>query len=229
MPLCDDIKNIALFATLTDQQCKSLAASCHASSCPKGTLLFSEGSEAAGIYIMLSGRVKIFRAAPDGREAVLHVFGPGEPLGEVAVFQGGKYPASAECVETGKALFLPRKALREAISKDPGLAFNMLAALSSRLRAFVAKVETLTLMETPQRLAAYLLLASEEQKNENTDVVHLDVSKSLLAGILGTARETLSRCLGRMVEQGSIRLEGRKVFILDRAFLEELAKGTENL
>lgn len=71
-------------------------------------MFFLEGEEAAGLYILLEGKVKIFRAASDGREAILHVFGPGEPFGEVAVFQRGKFPASAERVEAGKSLFLPR-------------------------------------------------------------------------------------------------------------------------
>lgn len=225
----DQLKVIPLFSPLTDAQKETLAARAVVSPCAKGKLLFMEGDEAAGLYFLLEGKVKIFRAAPDGREAVLHIFGPGEPFGEVAVFQGGKFPASAECVEAGKSLFLPRKALLDGISKDPALALNMLASLALRLRSFAAKVETLTLMETPQRLAAYLLLISEEQGEKEDGSFQLDISKALLAGLLGTARETLSRCLTRMAEQGAINVSGRNVRIMDRAFLEGLAQGTENL
>ena len=228
MTLADQLKRMPLFSSLTDGQRKSLAARSLAASCPKGKILFMEGEEAAGLYILLEGKVKIFRAAPDGREAVLHIFGPGEPFGEVAVFQGGRFPASAECVEAGTSLFVPRKALLEGIRNDPALALNMLGALSLRLRAFAAKVETLTLMETPQRLAAYLLLTSDEQ-GTGDDGFQLDISKALLAGLLGTARETLSRCLARMVEQGAISVSGRTVRILDRAFLERLVQGANNL
>ena len=226
--LADQLKRMPLFSSLTDGQRESLAARSLAASCPKGKVLFTEGEEAAGLYILLEGKVKIFRAAPDGREAVLHIFGPGEPFGEVAVFQGGRFPASAECVEAGVSLFVPRKALLEGIHNDPALALNMLGALSLRLRAFAAKVETLTLMETPQRLAAYLLLTSDEQ-GKGEDGFQLDISKALLAGLLGTARETLSRCLTRMVEQGAISVSGRTVRILDRAFLERLVQGANNL
>ena len=218
---------LPLFSTLTAEQQQTLAGACVVSPCAKGKVFFVEGEEATGLYIMVEGKVKIYRSAPDGREAVLHVFGPGEPFGEVAVFQGGKFPATAVCVESGKVLFLPRNALLNGIARDPALALNMLAALSRRLRGFAAKVETLTLMETPQRLAAYLLLTSEE--HEGAATFELDVSKALLAGLLGTARETLSRCLARMVEQGAISMEGRAVHILDRSFLEELVQGTENL
>ena len=235
MSLSDSIHSIPLFSSLGDSQRENLAARCIAAPCTRGKLFFLEGETATGLYILLAGKVKIFRSAPDGREAVLHVFGPGEPFGEVAVFQGGKFPASAECVEAGTSLFLPRQALMDSIQRDPALAMHMLAALSRRLRTFAAKVETLTLMETPQRLAAYLLLAGEEQ-NESPDghasqgkSLQLDMSKALLAGLLGTARETLSRCLARLVEQGAISMSGRTVHILDRAFLENLAQGMENL
>ncbi len=221
------LEGIPLFSSLTPGQRQELASVCVTARCAKGQIFFVEGEEAGGVYIMLEGKVKIYRSAPDGREAVLHVFGPGEPFGEVAVFQGGKFPATAMCVEAGKSLFLPRTALIERITCDPALALNMLASLSRRLRAFVAKVETLTLMETPQRLAAYLLLTSEEQGG--TDTLLLDVSKVLLAGMLGTARETLSRTLARMVEQGAIRVEGRTVHLEDRAFLEGLVQGLESL
>ena len=229
MTVAEHLKRMPIFSSLTEAQREALAAQSLVAPCAKGKLLFMEGEEAAGLYILLEGKVKIFRAAQDGREAVLHVFGPGEPFGEVAVFQGGRFPASAECVETGRSLFLPRKALLEGISKDPALALNMLAALSLRLRSFAAKVETLTLMETPQRLAAYLLLSSEEQREQGDGSFQLDISKALLAGLLGTARETLSRCLARMAEQGAISVNGRAVRILDRVFLERLVQGAENL
>ena len=233
MTLSDVLRRMPLFASLSDAQREALAEHCLTAPCARGKIFFMEGDEAAGLYILLEGKVKVFRAAPDGREAILHVFGPGEPFGEVAVFQGGKFPASAECVEAGRSLFLPRTHLLERIAGDPALALRMLGALSLRLRAFAAKVETLTLMETPQRLAAYLLLTNDERMEQTggkTDAgFQLDISKALLAGLLGTARETLSRCLTRLVEQGAISLDGRTVRILDRKFLEGLAQGTENL
>ncbi len=226
-PIPTFVKKIALFAALTPEQYALLASAWTIKDCDKGDIFFVEGETAYGLYMMLQGKVKIFRTALDGREAVLHVFGAGELFGEVAVFQGGKFPATAQCVESGQTLFLPREALVRGIAAEPALAMNLLAALSWRLREFVNKVEALTLMETPQRLAAYLLHTSEE--NGGKDTFQLDVSKVLLAGMLGTARETLSRCLTRMVEQGMITMDGRKVCILDKKLLQGLVTGLENL
>ena len=221
------LTRMPLFASLTKSQAAVMAAAAVIRPAEKGKMLFLEGDEAHGLFFMLAGKVKIFRAGPDGREAVLHVFGPGEPFGEVAVFEGRNFQASAQCVEAGETLFLPRRDLVAAIAADPGLALNLLSALSKRLRGFAAKVEALTLMETPQRLAAYLLHSSEE--HDGADVIHLDVGKGLLAGVLGTARETLSRSLSRMGEQGIIEVEGRKVRLLDKEALSRLAQGVENL
>lgn len=215
-----------LFSSLSEQQRGKLSGLCLVKKRERGEHIFFEGDVANGVYFMGSGQVKIFRLGTDGREAILHVFGAGQPFGEVAVFQGGHFPASAQCISSGESLFLPREALLQSLKEDPELAMGLLASLSSRLRSFAGKIESLTLMETPQRLAAYLLHASLESKK---DTVTLDISKSLLAGMLGTARETLSRALSRFVEDGAISIEGRKVRILNPEYLESLVAGTENL
>ncbi len=193
----------------------------------KGRIVFHEGDAAETLHIVGTGKIKIFRAAPDGREVILHLFGPGEMFGEVAVLQGGKFPASSQALENSRLVSLPRRDIVAALGKNPVLALNMMAALATRLRAFSAKIEALTLLETPQRLAAYLV--HESDARDGAESFRLDVSKGLLAAMLGTARETLSRCLARMVDQDAIRLEGRDVRILNRAYLEDLAKGLEKL
>ena len=145
----------------------------------------------------------------------------------MAVFQGATFPANAVTVEKSRLIFLPRQSLIERISQDPALALNMLGALSTRLRQFTNKIEALTLQETPQRLAAYLINASDLQNGKDT--VTLDVAKGLLAGMLGTARETLSRTLSKLAEQQVVSVQGREITILDRASLEALAEGLESL
>ncbi len=218
---------IPLFSGLSEAQLESMATIAVDRPVDKGQMIFFEGTQAEGLYIMLEGRVKIYKSAPDGREAVMHVFGAGEPFGEVAVFQNDRFPANAMAVEKGRVLFLPRQGIVDRIERDPSLAMNMLAALSRKLRMFTRQVEALTLKEIPQRLAAYLLHTSA--RKNNADSIKLDVSKSLLAGMLGTARETLSRALAKLTESGAIRMDGRMIVIEDREFLTALAEGRESL
>ncbi len=221
------IERLPLFDGLSDAQLEGLAGIVVDRRVDKGQMIFFESSPAEGFYVVAEGRVKIFKTAPDGREAVMHVMGPGETFGEVAVFQGGTFPAHAMAVENARVLFLPRKGLVDRITRDPTLAMNMLAALSRKLRVFTTKVESLTLHETPQRLAAYLLHASELKGD--ADTFRLDMAKGVLAGMLGTARETLSRCLGKLAERGAVSVDGREVTIVDRDYLQALADGDETL
>lgn len=194
----------------------------------RGQFIFSEGDEADGFYIILSGRVKAFKLSAEGKEQILHVLGPGEPLGEVAVFAGRCFPAHAEAMEESRLAFFPRDSFVGLISRNPSLAMNMLAVLSQRLRKFTALVEDLSLKEVPGRLAAYLLYLNEHR--EGSMELVLDISKAQLASLLGTIPETLSRILARMSRGGLIRSEGtRRIRILDLEGLEELASGTARL
>ncbi|EFK05292.1 cyclic nucleotide-binding domain protein [delta proteobacterium NaphS2] len=187
----------------------------------KGETIFMEQDEGNGFYLVAEGQVKIFKVSVSGKEQILHVFGPGEPFGEVPVFSGRRFPANAEAIQASRLLFFPRSAFLDLITSHPSLALNMLAVLSMRLRQFTQQIENLSLKEVPARLAAYLLYLSTEQGRE--EFVALDISKGQLASLLGTIPETLSRIFGRMGKQGLIEMEDRKIRLLDREALESLA------
>jgi len=188
----------------------------------KNELIFSEGDDGIGFYINVEGMVKIFKLSSEGKEQILHIFGPGEPYGEVPVFSGKSFPANAESISKSKALFFPRKAIVKLITENPSLALNMLAVLSLRLRHFTVQVENLSLKEVPGRLAAHLLMLSIEQGD--ADSIILTISKAQLASLLGTIPETLSRILKRMAENHLIHVQGRKIRLLDMEGLEILAQ-----
>ncbi len=216
-------KEVPLFSQLSPEQRERFLMAGKKTAFKRGAVIFQEGEAADKLYIVLSGRVKISRFSLDGREAILHIFGPGEPIGEAAALQNGNFPARAEALEDTDILYWPRQSLLELIVQDPSFALNLMAALALRLKSFADRIETLALHETPQRLAAYLLHQSEV--NDNAECFELDINKGLLAAMLGTARETLSRCLGRFAKDAVIELEGRKVRILNRPRLEALAEG----
>ncbi|MDZ7831728.1 MAG: Crp/Fnr family transcriptional regulator [Desulfobacterales bacterium] len=188
----------------------------------KGEHIFSEGDPGSGFYIVVEGQIKIYKLSMEGKEHILHIFGPGEPFGEVPVFSGDVFPASAEAVKRCRVLFFPRERFIALINEDPTLALNMLAVLSKRLRQFTVQIENLSLKEVPGRLAGYLLLLSEEQQSQSNVTLH--ISKGHLASFLGTIPETLSRILKKMSEQGLIQVNGREIKILDFEGLEILAE-----
>jgi CRP/FNR family transcriptional regulator len=221
------IREIPLFAGLVDEQIQWLAAIVEKRKYSRGTVIFTEGETAKGLYVLHAGRVKIYKLSSEGKEQILHIFGPGEPFGEVAVFAGGQFPAYAETLEASESLFFPRKKIVELITKDPSMAMNMLAMLSKRLKYFTQLVENLSLKEIPQRLAAYLLVLATMK--DKSDTVELDIAKGQLASLLGTIPETLSRILNKMTIQGYIEVEGRQIKLLDRQSLENMSMGEKLL
>jgi CRP/FNR family transcriptional regulator len=227
MTTIKQIASIPLFEGLPTRYHEDLAMIVADRAYTRGQRIFSEGDEGTGFYVILSGRVKIFKLSPERKEQILHIFGPGEPIGEVSVFAGQRFPANAEALEGCRTFFFPRAAFVELIKRNPSLAMNMLAILSRRLRRFTELVEDLSLKEVPGRLAAYLLYLSERHKGSH-DVV-LDIAKGQLASLLGTIPETLSRILAKMTRHGLIALNGPHIRIVDREGLEGLAQGEKRL
>jgi CRP/FNR family transcriptional regulator, dissimilatory nitrate respiration regulator len=180
----------------------------------RGETIFFEGDEGKGFYMVESGKVKIYKMSLSGKEQILHIFGPGEPFGEVPVFHGQPFPATAEALMKTTLLFFPRDKFVQLVHEMPSIALNMLAVLSMRLRRFASQIENLSLKEVPARLADYLLYLSEEQGS--TEAVELEISKGQLASLLGTIPETLSRIFAKMSEEGLIAVEGRKIRIKNR-------------
>lgn len=227
MKLIDQLITVPLFQGLPHSQYEGLAKIVVDQMFQRGDNIFFEGDEAIGFYVVLSGRAKVFKLSAEGKEQILHIFGPGEPIGEVAVFAGKRFPAHAAALEETRVFFFPRAAFIDLIRGDPSLALNMLAVLSQRLRRFTTLVEDLSLKEVPGRLAAYLLYLSEREKG--TSDLTLDISKSQLASLLGTIPETLSRILARMTREKLIKSSGRRYQILDRKGLQDLSTGERRL
>jgi len=216
------VADIPLFKGLAKEQLDEVVNSIADQTFDRGQTVLSEGEAAEGFFVLVQGKVKIFKLSTEGKEQILHFVGQGESFGEVPMFSGGRFPASAETTEKSRIFFFPRAAFLNLIGTDPTLAMNMLADLSKRLRQMTRLVEELSLKEVPSRLAAYILYLSSE--NESDDV-GLDITKGQLASLLGTIPETLSRILGKMSAQKVISVQGRKLKILDRTILEDLAAG----
>jgi len=217
------LRNSFIFQGLTEAQIGELTTICAEWDYPKGATVFLEGDRARGFYLVASGLVKIFKLAFDGKEQILHIFGPGEVFGEVPVFVGGNYPANAVTLEASRIVFFPKDEFLSLIGREPQIALNMLADMSLRLKRFTHLIENLSLKEVPSRLAAYILFLLEDKRGEAE--VRLQISKGHLASVLGTIPETLSRIFNRLTSEGVIEVKGRNIVVLNRARLEQIAAG----
>lgn len=218
----DILADVPLFGGLPEDQLDRLSSIMEVREAGKGATIFSDGDEANGFYVVVDGTVKIYKMSLDGKEKILHIFGPSEPFGEVPVFAGTRFPASAQATTKSRLFFFPRDAFVRLVTETPSLGLNMLAVLSMRLRQFTDQIESLSLKEVPARLASYLISLAKEQADHS--VVRLPVSKGELAGILGTIAETLSRIFSRMAQQGLISVDGRLIHLLDFDGLKGLSE-----
>lgn len=227
MEIRQHLSHLDLFKGLTVKELDAIARIVADKKYKKGELIFAEGDEGVGFYLVINGRVKVYKLSPDGKEQIMHIFGPGQPFAEVPVFEGSRYPANAEAMDSCKLFFFPKKGFVSLIQENPSLAMNMLASLSQRLKQFSHLIETLSLKEVPGRLASYLLYLSD--RNGSIDEFKLDIAKSQLASLLGTIPETLSRIFAKMGNKELISVNGPQVVILDREGLEDLAEGETKL
>ena len=216
------IAAIPLFNGLPDDQISAIREIAVEKQFNKGQTIFSEGDETKGFFVVVDGRVKIYKVSSEGKEQILHIFEPGQSFGEVTVFTGQQLPANAQTLSKTRILLFPRSAFVDLITANPSLALNLLAIMSKKLRQFAAQIENLSLKEIPARLASYLIYLAEEQGTE--DAVKLNVSKGQLASLLGTIPETLSRIFAKLSGQNLIRVEGPRISLLDRQGLEDLAE-----
>jgi CRP/FNR family transcriptional regulator len=216
------ISAIPLFNGLPEDQLSAIRQIAVEKQFNKGQTIFSEGDETKGFFVVVDGRVKIYKVSSEGKEQILHIFEAGQSFGEVTVFTGQQLPANAQTLSKTRILLFPRSAFVDLITANPSLALNLLAIMSKKLRQFAAQIENLSLKEIPARLASYLIYLAEEQGTE--DAVKLNVSKGQLASLLGTIPETLSRIFAKLSGQNLIRVEGPRISLLDRQGLEDLAE-----
>lgn len=219
MNIIQIIGSSVLFEGLPQQQLENIASIAVEKKYQRGETIFFEGDNGIGFYMVGEGKVKISKVSSAGKEHILHIFGAGEPFGEVPVFHGRPFPATAEALMKTRAVFFPRDRFVTLVESNSAIALNMLAVLSMRLRKFASQIENLSLKEVPARLADYLVYLSREQGEK--DEVELDISKGQLASLLGTIPETLSRIFAKMSDEGLIRVNGRKITLLDRQGLIE--------
>ncbi len=218
----DVLINSQLFGGLPEEHIKEIEKISIDKHFKKGELIFFDGDEGIGFYLVVEGVVNVYKLSSEGKEQILHIVKAGETIGAVPVFSGRSYPANARAISKSHLLFFPRGKFVQLITEKPSLTMNILALLSMRLREFTIQVENLSLKEIPGRLAAYLLYLSQEQGNK--DVIKLNISKVQLANLLGTGPESLSRTLGNMKSKKLVEEDGSNIRLINRSMLEELAE-----
>ncbi|HVZ78934.1 MAG TPA: Crp/Fnr family transcriptional regulator [Gemmatimonadaceae bacterium] len=224
------LRALPLFRELDDPSLGRLAQRCVARDMAEGQVLFTTGEPCRGLYIVQAGRVRIYRVSAEGREQVLHIEGPGSPVAELPLFDGGPYPASAVAIEAGRLVFVPRAEFEALVRANAEFAAAVIRGLGRRLRHLVHVTETLAFRDVAARLAHLLAGYAEEAGAHPGHPVELRIRRTQeeLALEIGTARESVSRAMKALRKRGLVQAApGGRLRIPDVERLRSVARGTD--
>ena len=220
--IAETLSQTALFAGLSETEITVLAQRAVPRKFSSGEIVFNEGDPCAGMYVVQSGSVRIFKTSAGGREQVLSIEGPGGSVAELPVFDGGNYPASVSVVEDTTLVFISKQDFHALCMAHPQVALKVLRVIGARLRKLVAIIEELSFTTVRHRLAAFLArMARHEGTKVNGGIeITLPASNQELASQIGTVRELVSRNLSRFQSEKFIQMDGRRIVVTDLKGLE---------
>jgi CRP-like cAMP-binding protein len=191
----------------------------------RGDYLFREGESSDTLYTVVSGRVKVFKTTARGADLILEIFGPGDPVGAVAVYESRPYPASATALETTTCLAVPRQAFFALLESHPSLVKGLLTGLTHRLVELTNRLAELSTGRIDARLARFFLKLADTigQTSADGTFIPLALSRQELADMIGTTIETAIRIMSRWGKDNLVRTEKDGFVVQDRAALEHIA------
>lgn len=208
------LRSLPFFGALPEARLTNLARDASVTAYAPGSLIASEGQSAEAFHLVASGRVKLYKSVPDGREQTLYVLGAGEPFCMCFLVESDNFPVFASALTEARVLSFPLPGLIEAARRDPEILFDLLRLMCSRLKEAMVMVESLALHDLPGRLACFLL--HEAERSGSGDTARLTLSQRELSKIVGATPEAVSRALRRLGEAGLVSVQGREVKLLDR-------------
>ncbi|NMB04040.1 MAG: Crp/Fnr family transcriptional regulator [Tissierellia bacterium] len=212
------ISHVPIFDSLTDEEKVEIAHIASSRSFLKGETIYRAGDEAGTLYVLYTGKVKLYRLNVSGKEQIGRIIGPGDFMGELSLFSSLPLKDHAQAIENCIMCVLKGAQLKEIMAKYPSIAFKIMDELSRRLEKAENRVEIISLSSVNQRLAQVLL-----DMSQGKTLVELNVSKGDFASQLGMSQETLSRRLSAWQEEGIIEQKGhRKIIIKDQHRLEDI-------
>ena len=191
----------------------------------RGDVIFREGDPSDAFYTVISGRVKVFKTLPTGKDVILEIFSAGDPLGAIAAYEGRPFPASAAALEDTRCLLVPRAEFFALLEHHPSLVRGLLYGMTQRLIELTNRVAQLSGGRVEARLARLLLkLAEGSGRPERGGVfVPLVLSRQELADMTGTTIETCIRVMSRWGKEDVVRTEKDGFLVLDAEALESAA------
>ena len=188
-------------------------------------LIFREGDPSDAFIVIVEGRVKVFKSTPAGKEIILEIFGAGDPLGAVAVYEGVPFMASAQTIEPSQVLRIDKAPFFRLLEEDPQLVRGLLSGLTLRLAELTRRLADLSGARVEVRFARlFLKLCDQIGRQERGGIfVPMPLSRQELADLTGTTIETAIRTMSRWQKEDVLHTEQDGFVVLSRAALEDAA------
>ncbi len=206
------------FGSLGSQDLKTLAERSFLQEFERSEILLWEGEPCTGMYIILTGSVKLYRASPQGRQYIIRVLQEGDTFNEVPAFDGGANAVNVDALETCQVLLVPAEVVCDLLSSAPGFAEKVIQSLAQNLRNLVRMVSEMAFYQVTHRLAR---LISELPEDELSGDSGARMTQDQLAARLGTVREVVARSLRELERSGAIQVESRRIQITDADVLQQ--------
>jgi CRP/FNR family transcriptional regulator len=190
-------------------------------------LIFSEGDPSEAFIVIVDGRVKVFKSTPAGKEIILEIFGAGDPLGAVAVYEGVPFMASAQTIEPSRILRIEKPAFFQLLEQDPQMVRGLLSGLTLRLDELTRRLADLSGARVEVRFARlFLKLCDQIGRQERGGIfVPMPLSRQELADLTGTTIETAIRIMSRWQKEGLVHTEKDGFVVIDRDALDNASVG----
>jgi CRP-like cAMP-binding protein len=213
------------FRRLSATDLERLATIAVSRSYGKGDLVFSEGDDPAYLHTIASGRVKMVKRMPSGREVILEIMGPGDPLGAVVAYEGRPYPATAVALEPVQALLLPRSELFAMLEQHPSVVRGFLSGMARRIVELTQRIPEVAGGRVETRFALLFLKLAENLGRPEGEFtfIPLPLSRQDLADLSGTTLETSIRVMSRWGKEGVVLTAPDGFRIGNREILDHLA------
>jgi CRP/FNR family transcriptional regulator len=193
---------------------------------PKGAMLFIEGQQPRGVFVLCTGKVKLSTTSRDGKTIITKISDSGDVLGLNAVVSNRPYEVTAEMMEPGQANFIPRDSLLHMLKDHPEVAMRVAQQLSRNYYTAYEEIRTLGLAASPSEKFAKLLLAwsSKSAADDGSAQVKLTLTHEEVAEMIGTTRETVSRLFSEFKKKQLMQLKGATLVIRSRMALEKIVQ-----
>lgn len=214
------LRNVPLFADLSDPEVGRIAEVTRERSYPKNSVILFEDDPGDALYVVVTGLVKVVLIGEDGREVILSVLKEGDFFGEMALIDDEPRSAHVIAMEDANLLVLRREDFHQRLRETPNMSVGLLRAMTRRLREADEKIGGLVLLDVNGRVAKLLLRLADEH-----DGVHITrrITHHTIAQMVGSSRETVSRTIRDLADRGLIEVSRKAIAIKNRPALESAA------